>query len=282
MNATAHADSLTDLSRSFPKQINSWTAESEDRIFDEKTIFSYINGAAEVYKAYNMRRCLSRRYTAPSEPAIVLDIFDMRSSKDAFGVFTHDTDGEVVGVGQGGRYRPGWLSFWKNRYYISIYTEEETPASEKAVMELGRQIAASIKQEGERPHILAQLPEEGLQKDSIRYLHHPTVLNYHFYIADENILNISPHTDTVLAEYRWDNETVLLLLIDYPDLETAEKSLKEFLKHYLPDADPSGMAKIEGDKWATAVTKGKRVIIILEADSRQGVRRLTESVISRS
>ena len=282
MNSTAYADSLVDLSHTFPKQLNSWTAESEDRIFDEKTIFSYINGAAEVYKAYNMQQCLSRRYTAPSEPAIVLDIFDMRFSKDAFGVFTHDTDGEVVDVGQGGRYRPGWLSFWKNRYYISIYTEEETPASEKAVMELGRQIAAYIKQEGKRPHILARLPEEGLQKDSIRYLHHPTVLNYHYYLADENILNISPNTDTLLAEYRWDNETVLLLLIDYPDTETAEKSLKKFLKHYLPDADTNGMAKIEGDKWASAVTKGKRVIIILEADSRKGVRRLTESVISRS
>ena len=281
MNQTACADSLENLSRVLPKQINSWTADPKDRVFDEKTIFSYINGAAEVYKAYNMRQCLSRRYNAPSGPAIVLDIFDMRSSKDAFGVFTHDTDGEVVDMGQDGRYRPGWLSFWKHRYFISIYMEEETPAAEKTVMELGRKIAASIKQEGVRPKLLIRLPQKGLQVASIRYLHHPIVLNYHYYIADENILNISPHTDTVLAEYQWENEMALLLLIDYPELETAGKSLKDFLKYYLPEADASGIAKIEGEKWASAAAKGKLLIIILEADSRQGARQLIKSVISQ-
>ncbi len=278
MNQTAIADTIVNLRQSLPKQINEWTAAPEDRIFDEKTIFSYINGAAEVYKAYNMRQCLSRRYTSSTGPAIVLDIFDMGSPEDAYGVFTHDTDGDTVAVGQDARYRPGWLSFWKHKFFISLYMEEETPAAEKAVMKLGTQVAAGIKKDGEKPKVLKLLPEEGLQTRDIRYLHHPVVLNYHYYLADENILNISSKTDAVLAEYQWGNENAHLLLVKYADSETAEKSLKGFLKDYLPDADKSGTAKLEDGKWASAIKQKALLIIVLEADSRQSAQQLLKSV----
>ena len=140
-----------------------------------------------------MQRCLSRRYAAPNRPVIILDIFDMGSSQDAFGVFTHDTDGEAIDVGQNARLRPGWLSFWKFRFFVSIYAEEETEATDMAVRELSKQVAVAIPKEGEKPEILSRLPGEGLQNGSIRYLHHPILLNYNYYLSDENILNIFSH-----------------------------------------------------------------------------------------
>ena len=117
----SYADSLDVLHAALPNQIKGWIAEPEDRFFDDETIFDYIDGAGEVYRAYNMRKCLSRRYTTPKGPPISLDIFEMASSEDAFGVFTHDQDGEALDVGQGALYRSGWLSFWKDRFFVSIY-----------------------------------------------------------------------------------------------------------------------------------------------------------------
>ena len=268
MPQTPHAESLETLRTGLPKKIMAWTAEADDRIFDEKNIFSYINGGAEVYKAYNMRQCLSRRYNNPNGPAIVLDIFDMGTSEDAFGVFTHDTDGKVLDVGQDSRFRPGWLSFWKNRFFVSIYTEEETAAAEKAVKELGRQVSAQIKMPGPRPGILSHLPREGLQSENIRYLHHPVVLNYHYYLSDENILNIASDTDAVLANYRSAKEEALLLLVKYPDPVRAEKALESFFRHYLPDADRTGAAVLENGKWTAVKVKERLLAIVLEADSR--------------
>jgi hypothetical protein len=55
-----------------------------------------------------------------------------------------------------------------------------------------------------------------LDSENIRYLHHPIVLNYHFYLAEENILNISPQTGAVLANYRRGREKAKLLLVKYP------------------------------------------------------------------
>jgi hypothetical protein len=276
MTKASHANTLKDLGARIPKQFKSWTAESNDRLYDEETIYSYIDGGAELYKAYNMRQCLSRRYTSPKRPSIILDIFDMGTSDDAFGVFTHDMDGNLIDIGQDARYRSGWLSFWKHRYFVSVYMEEETDAAEKGVKALGREVAASIAEKGFRPRILQKLPSEGLVSGSVRYLHHPIVLNYHFYISDENILNLSPKTEALLANYKAGTEAARLLLISYTNLKVAKKSLKDFSKHYLPDADKAGLAKIENGKFAAAFLKGKLLTIILESDSRRLAERLLE------
>lgn len=265
----SYADSLEVLHGSLPDKIHGWTVEPEDRFFDSETIFDYINGAGEVYRAYNMRRCLSRRYTAPKGPPIVLDIFDMGSSEDAFGVFTHDQDGEELTLGQGALYRAGWLSFWKDRFFVSIYAEEETAAAEKAVMELGEVVASHIRGRGPKPRILLYLPAQGLQPKSIRYLHHPIVLNYHFYLSEENILNLGPHTEAALAEYQRSKEYAQLLLVTYSNAADATKALTSFLKHYLPEAGSKGFALLENAKWCAAKVKGKVLAIVLEADSRR-------------
>ena len=271
MIQTTHSNenSLKGLQANLPKQAGRWSAQTGDRVFDQETIYSYINGGAEVYKAYNFRQCLSRRYTISGGPAIILDIFDMGASEDAYGIFTHDIDGAKVDIGQDGRLRPGWLSFWKARFFVSIYMEEESPAAEQAVKELGRQVADIITGHGPKPEILSQLPPPGLQADRIRYLHHPIVLNYHYYISDENILNISADTDVALAEYQTGNQSARLLLIKYPISEKATQSQADFLNHYLPDADKKGAALLENGKWAVINRKGHLLVIVLDADSRE-------------
>jgi hypothetical protein len=274
MTKASDANTLKDLGARLPKQLKGWTAEPKDRLYDEKTIYSYIDGGAELYKAYNMRQCLSRRYTTTKGPSIILDIFDMGTSDDAFGVFTHDTDGNVIDIGQDARYRAGWLSFWKHRYFVSIYVEEETVAAEKAVKALGQQVATHIAKKGFRPRILQKLPLEGLVSGSVRYLHHPIVLNYHFYISDENILNLSTKTKAILTNYQVGTEAARLLLISYSNLKVAKKSLKAFSEHYLPDADKTEFAEIENGKFAAAFLKDKLLTIILESDSRRLAERL--------
>ena len=275
----SHADPLDVLHPALPGQISGWTAEPEDRFFDRETIFDYINGAGEVYRAYNLKRCLSRRYTTPKGPPIVLDIFYMGSSEDAFGIFTHDQDGEALDVGQGALYRYGWLSFWKDRFFVSIYTEQETTPAEKAVKGLGKVVASLITTQGPKPRILLHLPPEGLQPNSIRYLHHHIVLNYHFYLSNENILNLGPHTDAALAGYQGGEEYAQLLLIMYPSVGKAAKALAGFLRHYLPEADSTGVVLLENGKWSTATLKGKLLAVVLEADSRQLAKGILKGVI---
>ena len=278
MTQDTHANSLTQLQPDLPREINGWNAVPEDRIFDKSTIFSYINGGAEVYKAYNMQGCLSRRYTSPGGPAIMLDIFDMGSPQNAFGVFTHDTDGQVAAIGQDGRLRPGWLSFWKYRFFVSVYAEEDTRASQKAINALAEQVAGAIQGQGAKPGLLSRLPAKGLQSENIRYLHHPILLNYHYYISDENIFQISDDTDVTLASYQIRGQNAILMLVEYPESRKAAESRQRFLRFYLPDADSSGMALLENGKWAAVKGQKQLLAVVLEADSRELAENLLQKV----
>jgi len=280
MAEKSHADSLEILGSKLPDRVMGWRAEPKDHFFDRETIFDYINGAGEVYRAYNFQRCLSRRYLMTGGPAIVLDIFDMRSSEDAFGVFTHDQDGDSLDVGQGALYRPGWLSFWKDRFFVSIYSEEETALAEKAVRMLGKTVASHILSEGPKPRILSELPAEGLQPKTVRYLHHPDILNYHFYISDENILNLAPGTEAALGEYRRKEAYARFLLVRYPGGEKAEKAFASLLRHYLPDADSKGVVRLENGKWSAAALEGPLLAVVLEADSRAFAESLIEKAMA--
>ncbi|MFH1479753.1 MAG: alpha/beta hydrolase [Pseudomonadota bacterium] len=273
-----YAQSMNELHKALPKNIRGWGVAQEDRFYDRETIFDYIDGAGEVYRAYNMEQCLSRQYTHASAPSIVLDIFLMGSSKDAFGVFTHDQDGEGLEIGQGALYRPGWLSLWKGPFFVSIYAEEETAQTKQMIKELGRTVASHIKTVNSMPDILSILPQEGLKKRSIRYLHHYIILNYHYYLSDENILTLTPETDAVLAEYERHGETARLLIVFYPEEGAAKKAYGNFMKHYLPEADTKGFLKIENGKWSAANQKGHLVAIVLDSYSRRLAETLLKSV----
>ena len=278
MSSNSHAITLEDLQTGLPGQIVDWSKQTGDQIYTLQTIFSYINGGAEVYKAYNMRRCLTRRYATPQGPAIVLDLFDMGTSEDAYGVFTHDPAGEAIKLGQDGRLRPGWINFWKDRFFISIYSEEETPAAQKAVRLLGEKVDFLITSPGTRPKIIGRLPAEGLQAASIRYLHHHVILNYHYYLSDENLLNLSSETEAVLAEYQRKNAEALVLMVSYPEATAANNAFANFNRHYLEQGGRKGLVVLENNKWSGSKISGQLLVIVLEADRRQLAEILLETI----
>ena len=280
---TSYANSLKMLHEALPEHIKGWAAEPGDRIFDDKTIFDYINGTGEVYRAYNMLRCLSRRYINPHGPPIVLDIFHMGSSEDAFGVFTHNQDGEALPIGQGGLYQHGWLRFWKNRFFVSIYAEEETAAAQRSVKELGKAVASLITGKGSKPGILKLLPLGGLQYQSLRYLHNHVVLNYHFYLSNENILRLGPHTDAALADYQRGEEFARLLIILYPNESESTQAYAYLLKHYLPEAiGKEKVVLLENGKWSGTAVKGRLLAAIFDAHSSGLAEELLKETIKTS
>jgi hypothetical protein len=70
-----------------------WRAADPGELYDQESIFSYIDGHAEVYLAYGMTGCLARRYNGPpGEAALALDVFEVGSPADAYGVASYDRE----------------------------------------------------------------------------------------------------------------------------------------------------------------------------------------------
>jgi hypothetical protein len=112
--------SVKNLYQSIPAQIMDWKVKVKDRTFDRKTIFKYIDGGAELYLAYDFQQVFARTFSGPGDNEIMLDIYDMGSAAEAFGIFTSEREDEEAGIGQGSEYSEGLLRSWKDRFFVSI------------------------------------------------------------------------------------------------------------------------------------------------------------------
>ena len=258
-----------ELASFMPKEILGWKAEGEDALYDPQTIFDYIDGAGEVYRSYNFRLLLARHYVKEGKSRLIADLFDMGTSSDAFGVFTHDLMGENAGIGQGSTYKGGLLSFWKDRFFVSVYAEEENPETKQAVLALGKWIDSAIKSIGKKPALLAFLPPINLNEKEVHYFHNHLILNYHFFVADENILHLNEQTDAVLAPYGDKGERSYLLLVGYPDVAKSLDAYQSFTQAFMPDASEPGLVRTEDAKWTVAVISKNFVVVYFHAPSRE-------------
>ena len=268
-----------DLYQSIPDKILNWKASGEDAVYDRETLFDYMNGGAELYLAYDFKSVFVRRFAGPDENEIVLDIYDMGSSEEAFGIFSLDREDEEADIGQGSTYGFGLLRFWKDRYFVSINALGDEQAAEPAILELGKAVAALIKQEGTLPALLSSLPGKNLKKEKTSYFHSNISLNNRFFIASENILDLSNRTKCVFAEYVVDSEnTAYLLLIQYGDNARAQGAFESFIGSYMPEAKDSGFARMENGKWTMVKVEKNRVSIVFDAQDKEWARGLQSEI----
>jgi hypothetical protein len=256
-----------DLPAYLPKDVQGWTTAGEDQWFDPQTIFDYIDGGGEVYRAYNFQRLFVRRLKKVGQPDIIVDFFDMGSSRDAFGVFTHDLEGDDWGIGQGSTYKSGLLSFWRDRYFISLTAEAETPEAKQALTALGKHIAAVIGKDGAKPALLNFLPTGMASEKNVHYFHNHIILNYHFYVSDGNILNLDQTTEAILARMGEKGERSYMLVVGYADPKKASQAYAGFTKIYMPDAVEPGLVQTEDKKWTAARVKGRFLAVVFSAST---------------
>ena len=206
-----------------PIEVVGWTAEGDAEVYDTESIYAYINGHAEVYLAYGMKRCVSRRYIrSEGGGEIVVDLFEMASPADAFGVFSHDRDGEESAVGQGGVFRHGWLSFWIGSWYGSVYSSGDGVAVREAVLAVGRAVAEGLPEGGEVPTLVDRLPTVGLDQSSVCFLRSPQILNAHVFVGSDNVLGIGPEVEAVVGKYEENGRVAHLVVVRYPSEASAE------------------------------------------------------------
>jgi hypothetical protein len=258
----------TDPGAALPDELNGWSwAPADSRVYDRETLYDYIDGGAELYLSYGFSRVVTRKYVRDGEPDILVDVFDMTASDNAFGVFSHSREVVDNKFGQGSQYTEGLLLFWKGRYYVSILASPETDASKRTVFDLACHIDESIAAVGPLPAVLDLLPREGLVEESVRYFRHYIWLNSHYYIADQNLLRIDDTTNAVLARYRRGESTPLLLIVRYAGGAEARKAFGEFTTRYLPELSDKAAVRIEDGTWTGCRTDGDLVTVVFDAHS---------------
>lgn len=270
----------TEMKKLLPKEMLGYKSDAEDEFYDRQTTFRYMDGAAELYRSFGFTLLMVRRYLSVGHPPIVVELFDMGSSEDAFGVFSFETEGEELQVGQGSDYGGSLLRFWKRKFFVIVYAEQEASTTRQDVIEIGKAISKSIGQEGQKPKLIHYLPGEGLSERSIRYFHLHQSLNYHYFVSHENILHLGKQTNAVLASYlipQTQGKT-FLLLIQFPTHKLAKGALRSFMKAYMPEATTTKVIKTGNGRWAAAQSQREFVMIVFESPNKEKAEDLIQAV----
>jgi hypothetical protein len=265
-----------------PEHVLGWKTDGPDKVFTRQTIFDYMDGGGEIYLAYDFQRLLAREYARPDAPRIVAEVYQMASSKDAYGIFTHDRDGQPVAVGRMALYSAGLLRFWKDRFFVRLQAEDETPEVKNALMALGNGIALGIPQEGKKPSLLMALPPQGLIEPSVHYFHTSVSLNIHYFLDDSNLLDLNTRTEAILARYQQASDKPYLLIVRYPRPGDAQAAFAQFSKAYLRET-PAGntvFRKLEKGQFAAGRWQERALVLVFEAGSRESAEKLIDLAAS--
>lgn len=274
----------TDPSGALPNSLNGWVKLDDDRIFNQENLYDYINGGAELYLSFGSSKVFNRIYSNTAGQEILVDIFYMNSPQDAFGVFSF-TVGEIgTDYGQQSQIAPGAIVFWKDKFYVSIFSNPVTEESTNLMSKLAKLIDESITEIGKLPEILDFLPTTNLDLQSIRYFRHHVWMNSHYFISNQNILNIDQNTQCVLAKYGAKEKSVLMI-IKYPSANDALTAKEKFVKNYKNGFLQTSLVKNENGKWCGIEVMNNFFIGAFNATNKEEIQNLisqTKDIINNS
>ena len=251
----------------WPVDIDGWKVSEGPDAYNRETAFKYMDGAAELFLAYNMRALTVVRYEKPGRPAITTEIFQMGSGEDAYGLFSFESDDPGAGIGQGSEFGGGLLRFWKGHLFASIYGENSGEDVEAATLRIGQFIAGSIEDTGKPAKILSYLPngEAPFAKSRSWFLHSHILLNQRFFIANRNVLNLANDVDVAMAQYGTGKDTVHLLLAGYPSENRGDQAFSNFRSARLADAADKLSVRTQNNRWTAAQKYGTFIVIVFDA-----------------
>jgi hypothetical protein len=257
-----------------PRTVDAWSRPDALRRIDAAGIFEYMDGAGELYLAYRFDHLDVAEYASPADGEILVELYWMRTSDDAYGLLSGDWGGESVALVDPptpprALYGAGLLRLWSGDLYARVMATRESDASKAAVLAIGRAIVAG-RSDPPPPRLAASLPHaaagSALRPDTVCFFRSHLVLNSVYFIAQRDILELGPHVEAVTARYG----RARLVLVCYPEAHAARLALQRFRAAYLPEAPPAdaGDAHIE-EGWAAFRLAGRGLALVFEAPSRE-------------
>ena len=203
-----------------------WMPAGEVEVFDRENIYDLVDGQADAFFVYGFEQVAVRSYENAEGAMLRVEIWQLATPTDAYGLFTASISGTPVAVGQAndGDADPGWrLAFWQDRYYVHVHARQEIPDAD--LRGFAEAVSAALPVGGRRAALVDRLPPDGLVERSAIFFHEEISVQNEVWLGGENLLGLGPETDGVLARYDVGGATARLLLVQYPGAEAASVGL---------------------------------------------------------
>jgi hypothetical protein len=217
--AAPETSSLSD--RDLPQ---GWAVEGKGEVYTADNLYDLVNGQADSFFAYGFQRATVYTLRSAEGMVVIVEVWELDEPINAYGLYTASVAGEPIALGQDGDADPGRrIFYWQDRYAVQILSRQHLPA--ESLLALGEAISDGLPSGGERPALLARLPEAHRDGRPALFFHSEISLQSELWLGGENLLGLSPDTDGVWAGYRREDLVYHLLLIQYDDADVAAEAL---------------------------------------------------------
>jgi len=270
-----------------PAEVAGWTRAGAGRRIDPAAIFEYMDGAGELYLAYRLDHLDVVEYRSDAGGDILVELYRMRSSDDAFGLLSGDWGGEAVDLGGGSAgpwpsalYGSGLLRVWSDDLYARVLASRESEPARRAVLALGRAIArgrAAPAPPGLAASVAAaSAPGFAVRADRLCFFRSHLVLNSVYFLSQRDVLGLDPSVEAVVAPFERGpaagapKARATVVAVRYPDAAAAGRALAGIRAEYLRDAGPAGTSGAQHleDGWSAFRSAGSGLALVFEAPDR--------------
>jgi len=197
-----------------------WTPAGAES-YEGEGLYGYINGGSEVFLQYGFRRAEVGRYekdAAGTTREITLDIYQMGSPREAFGIFSLRREGGEPSADLGGF--PNWASpeqasLAAGPFFVNVIGHKATAEDIGAFLKLaGKRLAGA----GARAFFLDEekgpwsgLPSEGLRPETVRYIQGPLAAQGESEVLAADFWGFDSGTEAASARYGADGLKLVIV-----------------------------------------------------------------------
>jgi hypothetical protein len=147
-----------------------WVMEGKAATYTPENLYRYINGEAELYLPYGFKKAAAVRYVKAATPSggtqengLVVNIFEMGSPLDAFGIYSNYRSLTIpqLKVGAEGFLDETELMFYQDRYFVQIETSGTLTQEPGLFQSCAEAVSGNLPEGRERPRELELLKVAG-------------------------------------------------------------------------------------------------------------------------
>jgi hypothetical protein len=155
----------------FP-EIPEWNQSGEIQTFIPKTLYEYINGAADLYFSYDFEELKVVEYVNDRKASVIIDVYRHATPTDAFGIYSQERlpNANYLDIGVQGYYEKNALHFLSGNCYVKINSFNTGADDKEIVFAFAKRVSANLGEKGSFPPLLTAFPKEGKVTNSEKFI----------------------------------------------------------------------------------------------------------------
>lgn len=218
------------------KEVTDWVRARKPSTYNIETLYRDRVEPTEIYKNYGFQRQAEVEYQSRkfgSRPFILVEIFDMGTRENAFGIFSVNSYArpKLTWIGSDAIISGKYLRFWKGKYFIQIEGYAIATGIREGMIALAKVTAKKIQDPQQKIPLLKLLPVPYIRGTAKLY---PT--NWALRQVNKSLPSIIPQltneTFGVLAQYNIDSKKsinhYIIFVIRYPNVAEAQSAYTQY------------------------------------------------------